>query len=317
MFKKVSSGVLIIVLIVLMAAYLIVRYAGSNERTFKEKVLSFDSATVTEITINDPKNPQVPIDLKKSGDKWMVNVNGRDYTADTNVVKNILKQLSDMPTKRYAGKGKDAWAKYEVTDSAATRVTLKSSGKTIADLLVGKFSYNVPKDQQQQPQMQGRQPRGEMTSYVRIPGEKDVYAVDGYLKMSFGSKIETYRYRSLSGVNAADITRITLDEPGNRKVYENNGKWTVNGAPADSASVVKYRTTVARLSGTKFTDQDPGSSTYSHSLLIEGNNFTPVEIRAYPVADTNVNYIITSSANPGSFFNGKEGGLFAKIWPGM
>jgi hypothetical protein len=27
-----------------------------------------------------------------------------------------------------------------------------------------------------------------------------------------------------------------------------------------------------------------------------------------------MNYIITSSANPGSFFNGKEGGLFKKIW---
>jgi len=314
MFKKFSSGVLIIILIVLMVAYLIVRYSGSNDRSFKDKVLSFDSSVVTQIQVDDPKSQQEPVDLRKSGDKWMVKIGTREFTADTNVIKNMLKQLSDMPTKRYAGKGSDAWVKYEVTDTSGILVTLKSPEKTIAEILIGKFSYNVPKDQQQQ--MQGRQPRGEMTSFVRLPDEKDVYAVDGYLKMSFSSKVDSYRYKNLAGVNPADITRISVTEPGNRKIFENpEGKWLLNGTPADSASVARYRSTLARLSGTKFFDGDVTPSGASHSLVIEGNNFTPVEIQAFPVADTNVNYIITSSANPGSYFNGKEGGLFSKIWP--
>jgi len=220
-----------------------------------------------------------------------------------------------MPTKRFAGKGKDAWTKYELSDSAATKVTIKSSDETIAEVLVGKFSYNVPKDEQQQQQMQYRQQRGEMTSYVRLADEKEVYAVDGYLKMTFSGKIDSYRYRSLVSVNASDITRITINEPGSKKVFENaDGKWNINGAPSDSASVVKYRSALARLTGSKFTDMNSGQSFASHSLLIEGNNFSPVELNAYPVADTNIAYIITSSANPGSYFNGKEGGLFRKIW---
>jgi hypothetical protein len=312
MFKKFKSGLLLIVLAVLIVAYLLVRYAGSNDRTFKDKVLSFDSSQITEIIIDDPRNQQDPVDLIKTSDKWTVRYDKHEYTADTNVIKNMLKTLSDMPTKRFAGKGSGAWAKYEVTDTSATLVTIKSSGKTIAEVLIGKFSYNVPKDQQQ---AQGRQQRGEMTSYVRLKGEKDVYAVDGYLKMTFGSKIDSYRYRSLSGVNPDDITRITVNEPGNRKVYDNHdGKWQMNGAPADSATTVKYRNTLARLNGTRFVDQEAAPSSASHSALIEGNNFAPVEIQAFPVADTNVNYIVTSSANPGSFFNGKEGGLFKKIW---
>jgi hypothetical protein len=312
MFKKFKSGLLLIVLAVLIIAYLLVRYAGSNDRTFKDKVLSFDSSVITEIIIDDPKNQQDPVDLRKTGDKWIVKVGPKEYTADTNVIKNMLSQLSDMPTKRFAGKGSDAWAKYEVADTSATLVTIKSSGKTIAEVLVGKFSYNVPKDQQQ---VQGRQQRGEMTSYVRLKGEKDVYAVDGYLKMTFGSKIESYRYKSLASVKPEDITRLTVTEPGNRKVFENpDGNWIMNGMPVDSATTVKFRNTIARLSGTKFTDQEAGPSGASHSLLIEGNNFAPVEIQAFPVADTNVNYIVTSSANPGSFFNGQEGGLFKKIW---
>jgi len=315
MFKKVSSGVLIVVLAVLMIAYLIVKYSRSDDRTFKSKVLTVDPATITQIIIDDPKSQQDPVNLWKTGDKWMVKVNNRDFTADSNVVKNMLKVLSDMPTKRFAGKGSDAYAKYEVADTSGTLVTLKSNDKKVAELLVGKFSYNVPKDQQQQMQG-GRQPRGEMTSYVRIPDDKEVYAVDGYLKMTFSGKTDSYRYKSLSGVNPADITKITVKEPGSVKVYESpSGKWTLNGAPADSATVVRYRSALARLNGSKFYDTEGAPSIASHSVVIEGNNFTPIEIQAYPVADTNINYVISSSANPGAYFSGKEGGLFKRIWP--
>lgn len=315
MFKKFSSGILIIILAVLLIAYLIVRFAGSSDRTFRDKVISFDASVVDEMIIKDPKSNTEPVDLIKQGDKWMVKTGGREYTADTNMIKSMLKIVSDLPTKRYAGKGSDAWVKYEVTDSAATRVTLKSSGKMIAELLVGKFSYNIPKEQQQQVQMQGRQPRGEMTSYVRLPDEKDVYAVDGYLKMTFSGKADSYRFKSLVSLNPSDITRITVNEPGVKKVYENpDGQWLLNGTPADSAATVKFRSTIARVSGSKFTDQDVMQSMASHSLLIEGNNFSPVELKAFPVADTNINYVITSSANPGSYFSGKDGGLFRRIW---
>ena len=315
MFKKVSSGVLIVVLAVLMIAYLIVKYSRSDDRTFKSKVLTVDPATITQIIIDDPKSQQDPVNIWKTGDKWMVKVNNRDFTADSNVVKNMLKVLSDMPTKRFAGKGSDAYAKYEVADTSGTLVTLKSNDKKVAELLVGKFSYNVPKDQQQQMQG-GRQPRGEMTSYVRIPEDKEVYAVDGYLKMTFSGKTDSYRYKSLSGVNPADITKITVKEPGSVKVYESpSGKWTLNGAPADSATVVRYRSALARLNGSKFYDTEGAPSVARHSVVIEGNNFTPIEIQAYPVADTNINYVISSSANPGAYFIGKEGGLFKRIWP--
>ncbi|MCU0371323.1 MAG: DUF4340 domain-containing protein, partial [Bacteroidales bacterium] len=285
MFKKFSSGLLIIILAVLMIAYLIVRYSKSDERTFKDKILTFDETAITQILIKDPKSEQEVVDLRLNGDKWIIKDGSREYTADTNTVKNIIKQLSSLSTKRYAGKGTDAWAKYEVTDTSAALVTLMAGDKNIAEIYIGKFSYSMPKDQQQQ--MMSRQQRGDMTTYVRLADEKDVYAVDGYLKMSVRGTTDAYRYRNLSGVNPNDITRIIIEQPGDRKVLENqDGKWLLNGMPADSASTAKFRSTVARLTGSKFTDQEPGQSMLSHSLLIEGNNFTPVEIHAYPVPDT-------------------------------
>lgn len=317
MFKKFKSWMLMIVLAVLMIIYLIVRYAGSGERTFKEKVLSFDPATVTEIVIKDPKSKEPgPLELKFTGDKWMVSNGGKEYPADSNVIKNVLGQLSNLPTKRYAGKGRDAWKKYDVTDSSASLVTLKSSKQTIAELYVGKFAYNQPKDQQpQQLQMQGRQQRGDMTTYVRLADEKDVYAVEGFLKMGVSSSLNNYRIRTLAGLNQADITRITSNGPGVTKVLEKSGGiWLFNGTPADSTMALKYRGTLARVVGSKFVDLDAPPSNPAYTVKIEGNNFSPVELQAYPVADTNVAYIITSSVNPGTYFNGKEGGLFKKIW---
>jgi len=313
MFKKFNSGILIIILAVLMIIYLIVRYSGSDDRTFRDKILSFDEKTITEILINDPKNLQGPVNLKKTGDNWTVSIGGRDYTADTNNVNSILGNLSELPTKRYAGKGKDVWVKYELTDSAAILVTLKESEKTVAEILVGKFAYNQPKGQQRQ--MQSGQQKADMTTYVRLADEKEVYATEGYLKMSVSGKVDAYRYRGLVNVKPADITRITVNEPGNRSVIENqDGKWLINGIMADSTKMAKYSSTISRLNGTKFVDLDVLPSMASHSVTIEGNNFYPVEINAYPAADTNIGYIITSSANPGSNFNGKEGGLFKKIW---
>ena len=53
MFKKLSSGLLIIILIALLAVYVIVRFSGSKERTFKDKVLSFDQLEIMQILISN------------------------------------------------------------------------------------------------------------------------------------------------------------------------------------------------------------------------------------------------------------------------
>lgn len=193
MFKKFSSGILILILAVLMIIYIIVRYSGSDERTFRDKIITIDPLTITEIGIKDPRKADA-VNLKLSGTNWFVSQGSTEFMADTNIVKKMLDLLSNMPTKRYAGKGQDAWVKYELTDSTASLVTLKSLEKTLAEIYIGKFSYNMAKGQQ--PQAQSRQQRGDMTTYVRLANEKEVYAVEGFLKMSFSSDINAYRIRN-------------------------------------------------------------------------------------------------------------------------
>jgi hypothetical protein len=188
MFKKFSSGLLIIILIVLLGIYGAVRFAPSKERTFREKVLTFNPDIITGINIKNPGKPAVELEL--TGGDWTVNEDGVPSPADSNAVIGILKQLSDLPTKRFAGKGHEVWKKYEVTDSTATLVTLSSGEEEVAKILVGKFSYSMPQDQQQQ---QYRQQQGDMTTFVRLADEKEVYAVDGFLKMIFNRDASQFK----------------------------------------------------------------------------------------------------------------------------
>jgi hypothetical protein len=312
MFKRFTSRILIIILIVLLAVYFVVTQLSSRDRTFKDKILSFDSKNVTEILISDPK-AKTEVKLELDGKEWKVLANGKTYNGDTNVVKNILKQLGDLQTKRFAGKGEDAWIKFQVTDTNAIKVTLMGKSDRVAELYIGRFSYSQPKGQEKQA-MQQQQPKGEMNTYVRAAEDKEVYAVDGFMRMNFNRDFNSYRNKMLVNVKPNDITRIVYTYPDRKMTLEKQGtKWMVNGMPADSVKMTRYLSTMARLSSANFVDIDLSAAQPAYLVNIEGTNFSPVQVKAFPVADTNINFAISSSVNEGAFFNGKKSDFFKKI----
>ena len=312
MYKKSRNRILIVLLIILLAVYFIVRFMDDGDRSFKDIVVSFDPAEVTGIIILDPDNGQ-KTQLAFKNQEWGVVMEDKTYPADSNVVKNILIQLSSLPTKRYAGKGEKIWARYELTDNVALKISLLKDQQVIKDILIGKFSYNMPENQDRQ--MTGRQQQGDATTYVRVAGEEDVYAVDGFLRMNFNRDANAYRDRTMIRVNMRDITRVMIEQAeGNIALVNNEGRWLVNGKPADSARAVKYITGLSGLNSSYFVNQDFSGALASHSAVISGNNFMPVTISAFPVADTNINYAIHSSSNADSYFNGKKNGLFEKAF---
>jgi hypothetical protein len=312
MFKKIKPGVLMIVLIILLAAYFLVRHFSSNDRTFRDKVLEFDPATVTEVLITVP-GQQEQTHLRLEGKEWKVVIRDMSYRADTSNIKSMLSQLSQLATKRFAGKGKEIWKKYELTDSAAVKVEILAGKKEVASLLLGKFDYTVPENQQQQNMRQQQQ--GEMSTYVRLADEKEVYVVEGFLKMTIGRNGDAFRDKMLTGVKGQDISRVTFSYPGGGGMLldKSTGKWAINGVPADSMKVVKYLNSISRLTSQDFIYNTPAPGMPSHTVTIEGNNFQPIEIKAFPVADTNLNYLLVSSRNPDAVFNGKKSKLFTKI----
>jgi hypothetical protein len=316
MFHKLNVKTLVIILVILAAAFLIIDMMGDKERSFKSEIIEVDTASITSVVINIPKD-QIEIILSRTGSSsdWVVMSEGNKYPADITVVKNILSQLNDITAERVAATSEDKWDQFEVSDSTGTRVILKDGNEEVADLYVGRFSYaQPPQGAQQNPYQQ--QQRGKMTSFVRLGNETEVYAVDGFLKMSYQSDVNSYRNKSLVNVNKDDISRLVFQYPNNQNfsLNKNNEQWLIDGQMADSASAVAYINKIYRLTSSNFVDPSTvKTSDATYTLRIEGNNFTPIDLRAFP-SDSTTQYVVTSSVNPGAEFDGAKLKLFEKVF---
>lgn len=318
MFRKLNIKTLVIILVILAAVILIIDLMGDKERSFRSEIVEVDTANVTAVHIIIPMG-NVEIILSRSGGSadWSVLSEGHKYPADVNVVRNILSQLIDLKAERVAATSRDKWDQYEVSDSTGTRVILMDGKKEVADIYIGKFSYAQPPQGGQQNQYQ--QQRGKMTSFVRVEDEKEVYAVDGFLKMSYQNDVNSYRNKSLVNVNKDDISRLVFNYPDNENfnLTKNNDHWLIEGQIADSANAVGYLNKIYRLTSSNFVDPSTIKiSDATYSLRIEGNNFTPIELMAYP-SDTITGYVVTSSVNPGAEFDGLKSKLFEKLFVGQ
>jgi hypothetical protein len=315
MFKKLNVKTLVVILIILAAIYAIAEMAGGSDRSFRNVIVEVDTADVESIYIRTAKAASPIVINRTAAGAWEVSDQNTSYPADIGMVRGILSQFTLMKPERVAATTEKKWAEYELNDSLATRVTLKGDGEELADLMIGKFSYSQP------PQTQGQNPyqqqqRGKMTSYVRLTDESPVYAVDGFLKMAYQDNVNAYRNKSLLKITRDHIATLHYTYPDRTIALEKtDGHWMMNGQPADSAAMVKYLSKLARLNSSAFVDASMvASGSASHKLTVEGNNFSPVVIEAFPVADTAMRYVVTSSANPGAAFDGSNARLFETIF---
>jgi len=120
MFKKNRTLILIVVLVVLTGAFLLFKYMDKSDRSFKETITDFSPEAVTNVYIKSPSK-MTEIELQKQNNDWRVIIDKESYPADTLAIQNLITAVSNLKTKRFAAKDEKAWAKYEVTDSAATR----------------------------------------------------------------------------------------------------------------------------------------------------------------------------------------------------
>jgi len=316
MFKKLNVKVLIIILIILLGIYFISEMFDSSERSFKSKLADFDNSNVTALIIESSKGDKVKI--VKENDIWKVQSDGKSYLADESTIINNLNILNNLNVKRVAATDKSKWNSFEVVDTMAVRLIVEENNDEALNMFIGKFSYKQPDNtQQQQNPYQRQQPI--ITSFVRLDGDDIVYAVDGFLKMSFNADINSYRYKKLTDLNKDDIENLNFSS-NLRKPFalsKQDGKWFINGIQADSTKAVKYINSISKLNSSSFVYDvaDNELPTSAYTLKIEGNNFNPIEIKAFP-ADSVNQYLISSTNVDDALFSGSSSKLFDKIFVG-
>ncbi|MBP6977739.1 MAG: DUF4340 domain-containing protein [Lentimicrobiaceae bacterium] len=305
--------ILIVVLLVLVAVFIITKYVRKDERTFRNELVSFMPDDISGILFTpDPAaKQQVRLQRQPEGD-WKIYSGEKAYNADSAMIHGLLRSINHLKPIRVAAMSEAKWKDYQVDDSTGIRVRLLKNEEEVADLVIGKFSYKPAEGQES---MYGRG-QGQMTSYVRLPGEKEVYAVDGYLRMGFQSNINSLRDKALVRAKREDISRVTFTQPGTLSfTLERQGEgFTVNGILADSAESAGYISLISRISSQDFLNDQPLGPASGYAVKIEGNNMVPIEIVAH-TADTINKYILTSSVNPGTLFSGYgKNKLFEKIF---
>lgn len=309
MFKKNRILVLLVALAVLIGIYFLVDITKSDDRTFRAKVLSFNPELVTHIDITDYTTGE-NVEIKMENGKWKIYSGGKAYNGGIDALTNALAMLNQLSTESIVATKPDKWEKYKVDDKQAIYVVLSEDGKKVGDIYIGKFDFKqIPS------RTPGQQPQTKMTSYVR-PGDEDkVYAVNGLLRSNFQGGKSPFRERALVRSTHTDISKYSISGPSGKMVLDlSTPSWNLNGMPVDSTKTDRFLRTLSRLNSTGFIDDvDLSGQTPVYTAVIEGSNFIPVTLSAFP-ADTTIGFYITSSYNEGSVFDGSKSNLFDKIF---
>jgi hypothetical protein len=312
MFRKTSIIGLLAALLILLGIFYAVKYTGSEDRTFRSQVLEYDPAEITALLVEDYQTDN-NTEIKKEGEEWLLSSNGVQYNAGIDAIANIVGLLNQLSTESVVATQPDKWEKYEVDEQKAIRVKLYAGDDIAGDLLIGKFDFEqIPAAQP------GRQPQTKMTSYVRPAEEDKVYAVNGILRSNFQGGAKPFRNRNVLSVdNLHDINLVSLSGSNMQieLLKKDTASWTINGMPSDSVETIRYLRGLSNLRNYDFIDDvDISPLTPEYTARVEGNNFAPVTLYAYPAADSTIKYYITSTSNEGTVFNGMRSKTFEKIF---
>jgi len=207
---------------------------------------------------------------------------------------------------------KSKWNEFNLTDSLAIRVRFfDRKGKTITDLMIGRFTYSQVNNPYAGPNGNGIQG----TSFVRLYNEKKVYGVEGFLALSFSGKFNDYRDKSFIMLNKEDVTKVSFAFPGDSSfvLSKKDSTWYVKNNRTDSLSTVNFLNSLRFINGQDIRDNFKAVTNPVYELQIEGNNLLNVSVKCFK-GDVENEFILNSSLNPDVYFTSKKDGIFDKLF---
>ncbi len=319
MIKKLGNKTLLLILLAALAVFGVFRYISSrkSENTFQTALVpKIDSTKLTGMVIfekkldNSPKGvhaeKELPYIFTKKGKDWFISQGDVTSRAEPRSAHYLISLVEGISPDRLGSNDPKDWKQFNVNDTLGTRVVFLYDKDTVVDVVVGRFSY-IPEQKK-------------AISYIRISGQKEVYAIDGFLTMNINNEFDNWRDKKVMPGESKEWNKLTFSYPADSGFViqkDSNERWVfANGAIPDSLTAAKTIEDIANQNYGSFINKfDTNGKQALFSLKIEGKGFSPAIIKAYP-ADTANQYAITSSINPGSYFSGKGNAMFSKIFKG-
>jgi hypothetical protein len=299
------AGLLVILLLT------VVVKIPKEKATLKERLVAVDTADVVKIVITPGVQKGKPFEFVKQDAKWTVRQDNVVSEPAKGAVTGIFTAILGIKPQSLAAIGEAKWTEYELTDSLATRVSLLNSrGREIAGMMIGKFTYR----QVNNPYAYGGN-NIEGSTYVRIPGEEKIYAVEGFLALSFNGDFNDWRDKSFLRCKKDDIIKVTFTYPDDSSfvLSKKDSNWNVNNLTADSTNTSNYLNTLASVNGQDFRDGYKPVPFPEYQLVIEGNNLLNVTVKCYS-GEKEGEFILNSSLNPDVYFASSKDELFGRLF---
>jgi len=293
-----NNKTLAIVLGVLVAVFAISQFTASNKsRSFDPNVLTVDEGSVDalEVTIAGGSTSL----LSKKEGQWYVSNGSQEFLADEFAVTSVLGELESVKAKKVVARSEEKAVGFETNEAAATRIVAKRGNEVLADVNIGRFSFD----------QQSRQP----ISYIKKSNEEETYLVQSFLAMSMKKDFNSLRDKSFLALNKADIQVLQISTPiSDMSISPNGNNWeTTDGIALDSSGVQKFLDGLADLKGTTFSE-GADSRMADYTMTISLKDGTQSTITASKFEEDN--YILYSSAHPQNVFESNQTGLFKKVF---
>jgi hypothetical protein len=163
--------------------------------------IELDEAAITALEITRPRDERVV--LSKGDDSWRL-IEPVEATADQNNVGSALNRLTDLEIRRIVATKPEHYARLQVDDDNAVRVTVKAGDETLSELMVGKYGNGM--------------------TMVRIGDRSEVFGASGSLRYAFDRELKAWRDRNVVGVKPEDVQSIRFEGPKGTFVFEREGE---------------------------------------------------------------------------------------------
>ena len=287
-----------IILGILVLIFAISQFTGTNKsRSFDPNVLELDDSAVNNIEVSLPG--ENPSSLTKKGDEWYVSNGQEEYLADQTAVSSLLSEMKSVTAKKVVARSEEKAANFDTHEEGATSIILKAGNNTIADVNVGRFSFD----------QQSRQP----ISYIKKEGEEETYLVQSFMAMSAKKDFNSLRDKSFVSIDKDQIQSIQFTSPSmSHNVSLVNGDWvTSEGVSVDSTAMSAYLSGLSTILGSTFS-MAPLNQPYDYMLSYTLTDGSQVGIDASEAGDDL--FIVKSSSHTQNVFESNSNGIFKKTF---
>lgn len=295
---------LLIILVALGLIFLLTQlFNQKKERSFKSELVRIDTATVTKLILNSQADAHKETILEKKDGQWVAGQGALNVPVIEGGVDGLLKELTAINVKSVATQSKERWKEYEIDDSTGSRVQVFAGNKKLVDFYSGKFGFN--------PQANS------MISYIRIAGEPEVYAVDGFQSMSFNPSFINFRDKTIVQITPDDLSQLKIKTGNDIQVLsKTNNQWSLDDkTKVDSAIIAEYLQGLRQINGTEIVDNYQPVLPATHEMELIANGKT-IAVKIFPSGDSVKPFMINSSFHPEIYFREDSAGVYNSLITG-